>query len=220
MADYIRVAYDESVRPRTDYPLKLCRHLYDWFGMKPGSRLLEAGCGRGEFLAGFKSLGLEAYGADLSQEAQSHVPDIPVKVCDFESAGILYPEGFFDVVYSKSLLEHMHKPERYMAEAFRVLKPGGLLLTLVPDWESNYKVYFDDHTHRTPFARPALLDIYKQSDFVDVEVTLFRQLPVVWRFPILNLFCDAIGPFIPFRTEISFLKWSKLLMLVGSGRKP
>ena len=107
-----------------------------------------------------------------------------------------------------------------MKEAYRCLKPGGLLLSLVPDWEIEYKIFFDDYTHRTPFTKIALRDIYNIFGFEKVEVFKFRQLPIVWRYPMLNYVCAMFSPFIPIRTEIKLLKWSKLLMLVGSGRKP
>jgi len=107
-----------------------------------------------------------------------------------------------------------------MKEAFRVLKPGGLFLSLVPDWESNYKIYFDDYTHKTPFTIISLRDIYLLFGFDSVNVIKFRQLPIVWKYPQLNILCDIIAPFVPVRTEQKFLRWSRELMLIGSGIKP
>jgi SAM-dependent methyltransferase len=116
-------------------------------------------------------------------------------------------------------LEHLHKPDSFLREAHRILRPNGKIICLVPDWESNYKTYFDDFTHRTPFTKPSLEDILKITDFDDVEVYKFRQLPIVWKFPILNLFCALISPFIPVRVNNKFLRWSRELMLVGSAVK-
>ena len=47
-----------------------------------------------------------------------------------------------------------------------------------------------------------LNDIYKICDFNNVEVAKFRQLPIVWRFPILTYFSAMIAPFVPIRNEI------------------
>ena len=66
--------------------------------------------------------------------------------CNLEKDTFPYPDNCFDVIYHKSLLEHLREPESFMRESYRVLKPGGLFLSLVPDWESNYKTYFDDYT--------------------------------------------------------------------------
>jgi SAM-dependent methyltransferase len=131
-----------------------------------------------------------------------------------------YPSNEFDVVFSKSLIEHLSDPLSYLEEARRVLKPGGLLITMVPDWQANFKTYFDDFTHRTPFTKVSLNDAYLMGGFKDVVVIKFRQLPVVWKYPVINIFCALISPFVPVRTKIKFLRWSRELMLIGSGRKP
>lgn len=220
MADYVDVTYNEQDRPRTDYPEKLVKHLFDRFGMRPGMTLLETGCGRGEFLGNFARLGLKARGADLSPEAAKHGRGLEISVCDVSREPLPYHDNSFDILYSKSFIEHLREPERYFREAWRVLKPGGALLTLVPDWESQYKTFFDDYTHRTPFTKPALEDIYKLHDFSEVRVFKFRQLPAVWACPALNYFCSAISPFIPVRTQNKFLRWSRELMLLGYGIKP
>jgi hypothetical protein len=90
---------------------------------------------------------------------------------------------------------------------------------LVPDWESNYKIYFDDFSHRTPFTKVSLHDLLKMTGFVETSAVRFRQLPIVWKWPIINVFCAAIAPFVPIRSKIKFLRWSRELMIIGSGRK-
>lgn len=220
MASYLSVVYDEKLRPYTDYPEQLIHYLYQSFNMQPGWKMLEPGCGRGDFLAHFKSLGLDVTGVDICEDAAQFNHDFPVEICDIENQSLPFPDHHFDILYSKSFLEHLHHPEKYLKEAFRVLKPGGMLLTLVPDWESNYKTYFDDFTHRTPFTQPSLMDAYQMFGFCDVEVFKFRQLPIVWKHPWMNLFCAAISPFIPVRSKNKFLRWSRELMLVGVGKKP
>jgi ubiquinone/menaquinone biosynthesis C-methylase UbiE len=222
MADsnYINVVYDEGSRAYTKYPAQLCAHLFNTFNMKPGMKLLEPGCGRGEFLYHYQQLGLDCHGLDLSPEAQAFLPDVPIPVCDVNTDKFPYDDNTFDVIYSKSLLEHLREPDHFFEEAYRILKPGGMLLCLVPDWETQYKTYFDDHTHRTPFTVFALIDIYRMSGFERSHAYRFRQLPIVWRFPVINYFCAAISPFIPVRTQHKFLRWSRELMLVGCGYKP
>lgn len=220
MSDYLKVVYDEKSHPYTDYPQKLCSFLFQSFHMRPGMHLLEAGCGRGEFLKNFKNLKLQVAGVDLSPEAAAFQPGLSIKAGNVEVDGIPFPDEHFDVVYSKSFIEHLFHPDRYVKEAYRILKPGGLFLTLVPDWEANYKTYFDDYSHRSPFTKVALRDLYKIFGFQEVSVFRFRQLPVVWRYPQLNYICAALSPFIPVRTQNKFLRWSRELMLIGAGRKP
>lgn len=219
MKGYLNVVYNEYDRPHTTYPEKLARYLYAGFAMQPGMKFLEAGCGRGDLLKLFKGLGLDVQGIDLSEDAVTFNPGITVSVCDIENSKMPYADNTFDIVFSKSVLEHFYYPERYVAEAYRVLKPGGLFLSLVPDWEANYKIYFDDYTHRTPFTKVSLTDLYTIFDFHDVNVYTFRQLPIVWKYPCLNYLCAAIAPFVPVRTKTKFFRWSRELMLIAAGRK-
>ena len=217
--NYLSVVYDEKSHPYNDYPEKLCAYLFQSFGLKKGMKMLEPGCGRGEFLNNFKKMGLDAVGVDISPEAANFTNGLDIKICDVENEKLPFNDNTFDVIYSKSFIEHLYYPERYLEEAFRVLKSGGILITLVPDWESNYKKYFDDFTHRTPFTNIALKDAYEMYGFLDVNIFKFRQLPIVWKYPKLNYLCAAISPLIPIRTKNKFLRWSRELMLVGSGRK-
>ncbi len=220
MTDYLKVVYDTKSHPQTTYPGKLCSYLFHTFQMKRGQKFLEPGCGRGEFLEEFNKLGLECFGIDLSEYSGTMCPDVNVtKKVDLENDRWPFPDNHFDIIYNKSLMEHLRNPDRFLNEARRVLKPGGKILCLIPDWESNYKTYFDDFTHRTPFTSVSLNDIYQISDFKNIKVYKFRQLPIVWRHPFINIFCELISPFIPVRTKNKFFRWSRELMLIGYAEK-
>jgi len=217
--DYLDICYSEENRPYTSYPKKLAKHLYEKFKMDNYSNLLEIGCGRGELLGEFNALGLEVLGTDLSSESQKFNKTIEIKTCNIETEKLPYADNSFGIVFSKSLLEHLENPSNYMNEAYRVLKPGGIILTLVPDWESCYKIYYDDYTHRTPFTYLSLKHIIAMSGFSNVGVEKFRQLPILWKYPLLKYVSIVISPFVPVRTKNKFLRWSRELMLVSIGTK-
>ena len=58
-------------------------------------------------------------------------------------AGFPFPDASFDVVYSSHVLEHFTQEQGafLVAEASRVLKPGGILRTVVPDLEASCREY-------------------------------------------------------------------------------
>jgi len=220
--DYVEVVYNETDRPLTAYPSKLARYLFDRFKIGAGAKLLEMGCGRGEFLQGFIDCGVKGYGVDRSRAAEKYCPQAELETADVEKNGLPYEDSTFDVVYSKSFLEHFYYPERIVAEMHRVLKPGGLALTLCPDWEHNYRIYFEDFTHRTPFMLASLRDIHIIEGFVDIRVERFRQLPVLWGagkwlMPAAEATRLLAPPFL--KPWSKWVRFSKEIMLLGAARK-
>ena len=130
-----------------------------------------------------------------------------------------FPDNYFDCIYSTSLMEHLEYPQKYLYEAKRVLKPGGKILCLIPDWEANYQIYYDDHTHVKPFTRVSLRDILRMTDYKSINVYRFRQLPITWKYPLINIICYLISLIVPHRSNIKFFRWSKELMLIGCAEK-
>ncbi len=176
--DYVSIVYTEEERPFTKYPDQLAKYLGLRFDMKAGQKLLDVGCGRGDFLRGFIRYGLECYGVDQTTSAQKICPEAEIKVADLERK-LPYEDNTFDFVYSKSVIEHFYYPEKLAAEMYRVLRPGGLLIALTPDWEKVYQVFFKDYTHRTPFTSTSLNYFLKIHRFENVQVEQFRQLPIL-----------------------------------------
>ena len=75
---------------------------------------------------------------------------------------------------------------------------------MIPDWEANYKIYFDDHTHKPPFTIESLQNILKICDYNNIDVVKFRQLPITWKYLLINLISKLIAPFVPVRTKNKF----------------
>lgn len=115
------------------------------FAAAKGKRLLEIGHGIGSDLLTFAENGAEVHGIDITEEHHRlakrnfEVHGIPVqlKLCD--AADIQYPSGYFDIVYSHGVLHHTPDTARCLGEAYRVLKPGGLLILSV------YRTYSGFH---------------------------------------------------------------------------
>lgn len=225
--DYVAVIYDEKRTPRTDYPFKLASYLIDRFKLKKEEKILELGCGRGEFLEAFSKLGLACYGVDRSEYGVKNVSDYKFVRVDISKEVLPYPDNYFDVVYHKSLLEHLYSPDHLMKETFRVLRPEGKVIILTPDWESQMRVFYEDFTHSRPYNTTALEDLLKISGFSNVQVELFYQLPVIWKYPWLKMLSRFLG--IVFSTPmarkitkftgIKFFRWSVELMVLGAGVK-
>jgi ubiquinone/menaquinone biosynthesis C-methylase UbiE len=219
--DYVEVIYNEKDRPFTEYPDKLAKYLVDRFDLTEGKSILDLGCGRGEFLRGFMRCGLKSYGFDQSDAARKICPAAEIKNGNLEEQ-LPYDDNSFDYIYSKSVIEHFYYPEKLVEEIFRILKPGGLVITMTLDWEVIYKMFYEDYTHRTPFTKTSLRDIFLIHSFKNVNCEQFRQLPFLWKMPWLWTTTSLIALLCPgfLKKSSKLIKFSKEMMLLCSATKP
>ena len=90
---------------------------------------------------------MDVCGVDQSEMAKTICPEAEFKIANLEEE-IPYENDYFDVVYSKSVIEHFYHPEKLVAQIYRVLKPGGLVITMTPDWEHHFKNFYDDYIYK------------------------------------------------------------------------
>jgi ubiquinone/menaquinone biosynthesis C-methylase UbiE len=94
--------------------------------------ILEVGCGTGHWLEVIAKQGRQVVGLDLSlamlNVARQKLP--PELLVQGRAEVIPWPDGSFDRVYSINALHHFSNRERFIAEAYRVLLPGGGLMTV------------------------------------------------------------------------------------------
>jgi SAM-dependent methyltransferase len=208
--------------PLTNYPSKLAGYVFELADLKPSMKFLDIGAGRFEMARGFKQLGLDVTGLDSSVEAETYARNANVEFFKHEFAApepLPFASESFDVVFSKSFIEHMKDPTFFLSECNRILKPKGKVIILTPDWEANTKIFYDDVTHVKPFTRESLEQILLLCNFKNNKVFRFRQLPLSWKYKSYKFISVIIAPFVPVRTKITFLRWSRELMLYGSGIK-
>jgi ubiquinone/menaquinone biosynthesis C-methylase UbiE len=102
-------------------------------GLKEGEKVLDLGCGNGRWYRVFKEKRVDYFGIDNSEKlieiAKENFPGAKFFVGD--ALNLLFPDDFFDEVYSIALLHHIPSEDfriKVLKEAKRVLKPGGILI--------------------------------------------------------------------------------------------
>ena len=100
---------------------------------KPGDRVLDVGVGLGRLLGRFGEF--ERYGMDVSMDYLKRARGLGLEVCCARAEDMPYADGFFDVVVSTDVLEHVVDVNASVEAMRRVLRPGGLLVVRVPDSE-------------------------------------------------------------------------------------
>ena len=215
MKNYVEVAYSNREKPKTEYPTQLARYLMNRFHLTKGMKILDNGCGRGDFLNAFSEQGLEAHGTDLSSACTEAV------VVDLERDSLPFPDDYFDAVFSKSVIEHLTSCENYMSEMRRVLKKDGWLILMAPDWKSQYKIFYEDPTHVHPYTVKSIERLLAMFEFREIEVEEFTQLPSTWNnvaIQTISRLVKKLGP-VDKVYKNKFFRFSRELMILGSGRK-
>ncbi|MFA5856740.1 MAG: class I SAM-dependent methyltransferase [Candidatus Pacearchaeota archaeon] len=240
MGKYLEVIYFKQEYSEKDYPQLLCNYVYERFFKEhikknniSNPRVLDIGSGKGNHLVSFSRLGMKPTGLDKKEECLAILKDmgfngIDIKECDIEKDKFPFKDNTFDFIFSKSVLEHVTNTDNFVKEALRVLKPNGIAVFLTPDWKSQRDFFWDDYTHVKAFTRKSLQNAMRINGYSNVTCEYFLQLPIVWKYPILNTLLAPMN-LIPNRFKWrdklesnprTFIRFSKEKMLLAWGSKP
>lgn len=145
--------------------------------------VLDAGCGRGEFLVACREAGIEARGVDTNERS---VADLRQRGLDVALAGV--PECFASLadgslgsVAAMHVVEHLPVDALFalFRESARVLRGGGLLMIETPNAESILIAASDfwrDPTHIAPRHPAALTVLAREHGFEIEEVRAVHEV--------------------------------------------
>jgi SAM-dependent methyltransferase len=131
-----------------------------------GGKLLDIGCGHKPYKSIFLSEGskvTEYLGMDMCDNRSY---DNKPEIC-WDGKIIPLPENSVDCAIATEVLEHCPDPDGLLAEAYRVLKPGGIFLVTVPFFWMLHEVPYDEYRY-TPFA---LRRHIEKNKFIVMELT-------------------------------------------------
>lgn len=133
--DYIHWCYQFPIKYIYRYRL---RKIASLLGDKHYPALLEAGTGSGIFLPELSRHCSELYAIDIHEQFDGisrmldfyHIKDYHLTSRRLEETG--YPVHFFDAIVAVSVLEFVTDLSKSIAEIKRILKPGGIFVTICP----------------------------------------------------------------------------------------
>jgi len=144
---------------------------------RPGSRVLDLGCGRGEFLELLKARGVEGSGVDGNGRMVEicRGKGLDVRKADLLEALAARPDGSLDGVFSSQVIEHLPPAalKRLVELAQAKLAAGGVLVLETVNPTSVFAlvhIYFLDMTHQRPVHPQALAYLLESSGFADVAI--------------------------------------------------
>ena len=139
----------------------------------PGMRVLDAGCGSGRYAAELMAAGFEVTGIDRSAEllavARERVPGADFVVADLRDWA---PRSPFDAALCRGVLNDCvddGEREAAVAGLARALRPGGVLLVDVRDWDGSVEHYRAKPAHRVSAQSPRGRVTFASETEVDLE---------------------------------------------------
>lgn len=175
----------------------------DWFDKKryksllkhwKGGRLIDMGCLWSEVpqRALYAQPDASVWGLDQAGEAikvmAERYPEI--KYVQGDVYDTQFPDKIFDYVVAGELIEHLERPQDFIKEAYRILKPGGVLALSTPLEEAR-EIGAVDKDHLYSFDKQDILDLTKDFQKVEIKVVGSRFFPW-YKYAFDTIICWAI----------------------------
>jgi len=181
-------------------------------------RLLDIGCASGYYMAAMRDMGWETYGVEVDAEAAEYAREhygLDVRTGMAESTLENFLDSYFDVVTMWHVLEHLFDPSLVLTEVYRVLKPGGMLMLEMPNFDSLPASVFGAYwfpleipRHLYHFTPQTLETMLAKTGFRLIKLTgVAAPIEIVWSLH--TLWCQLTGA-----SQDGRLVWSPALMLL------
>jgi SAM-dependent methyltransferase len=115
------------------------------------AKILEVGPGHGHFLRAAAAAGMLPDAIEPSDDFRSRLVDSGIDISTEEVPPIRRPDNSYDLINACMVLENLptsREAGEFACEAHRVLRPGGIISLIFPDYMTWGRFFFDEHyTH-------------------------------------------------------------------------
>jgi 2-polyprenyl-3-methyl-5-hydroxy-6-metoxy-1,4-benzoquinol methylase len=163
-------------------------------------RLLDVGCGEGEFLAQMQALGWSVAGLDPSAEAVSIAQARNVAVSTGTLSEAELEPHSLDAITFRLVFEHLSEPSAALARCRKALRRGGILWIATPSLDSEAHrvfgrdwIHLEAPRHAVLYTKGALARLISEAGFELSSVKPYRQAR--WSFRLSAALARGLPPF-------------------------
>lgn len=138
------------------------------FSPTKGMKVLDAGCGTGNFSIKLARFGCRVTGIDVSDDmieiaiSKAKEEQLDISFIKMDIYKLDFPDEFFEGVFSMAAFEFIHQPQKAYDEMYRVLKPGGQMLIGTINPQSNWgELYLSKEYQEN--------SVFKHASFMTME---------------------------------------------------
>jgi len=133
---------------------------------------VDLGCGDKGFTEYLKTIAIISYSYDYPS-------------FDIEKDQLEHKEESVDFVTMNAVIEHINNPDNIFKEIRRVLKKKGLVFVRTPNWQMDYKNFYNDPTHVKPYTPASLKQTFELYNLktIFIEPGLIEKSWFWWQLP-------------------------------------
>jgi ubiquinone/menaquinone biosynthesis C-methylase UbiE len=170
-------------------------------------KFLDIGASSGYMVEAALAAGLSATGIEPGIDGIAEAEKRGISLVRSTAEQLPFEDDSFDIIHSHHVFEHVAFPMKAASEAYRVLKPGGVILIEVPNQFRNIRFFRDQLLgrvsvrernvrsihHLSFFSMSTMASLLKKSGFNMIKVSsAYAIKPTGWRL-LLGLFTMLLG---------------------------
>lgn len=148
-------------------------------------KILDIGCGKGEFLVNISNDKFDKYGVEINPDGYKICKEKKIKVYNQELKDLTFGDNIFDAITLRHVIEHLDKPNEIMHSIKRILKEDGILVMGTPNTDGlgfrygqNIWFHLDAPRHLILYNKKSLEYLLNKAGFKVVrEKNTFYDFP-------------------------------------------